>query len=203
LSELLVAPIVEGHGEFSAVRSLLQRIGYEIVGSSYIEVLRPIRRPKDLLLRRTGELHKAIDFAAVALLASSRPIERKLILILLDADDDDPPCILGPRIQQMATSHRPDMDIATVIANVEYESWFVAAAPSLAEYIGLLETDILPLKPEESRSGKGWIERRYLQAKYSESVDQPKLTSKMDLKMARENSPSFHKLCRELECRLR
>jgi hypothetical protein len=203
LSALLVAPIVEGHGEFSAVRSLLQRIGYEIIGGSYIDVLRPIRRPKDVLLRRVDELHKAIDFAAVALQASLRSIPQQLILILLDADDDDPPCILGPKVQQLATSHRPDVDIATIIANVEYESWFVAAAPSLGQYIKLLETDVLPLKPEETRSGKGWIEKRYTQAKYSESVDQPKLTAKMDLRMARDNSPSFDKLCRELECRLR
>lgn len=34
------------------------------------------------------------------------------------------------------------------------------------------------------------------------TVDQPAMTSHMDLHLARERSPSFDKLCRELERRL-
>ena len=36
-------------------------------------------------------------------------------------------------------------------------------------------------------------------AKYSESIDQAKLTAHMDLSLCRTRAPSFDKLCRELE----
>lgn len=36
-------------------------------------------------------------------------------------------------------------------------------------------------------------------ARYSETADQPKLTHSMDLMMTRDRSPSFDKLCREIE----
>lgn len=61
----------------------------------------------------------------------------------------------------------------------------------------------MPQDPESQRLGKGWIERRFKGVKYSERVDQPKMTAKLDLNMCRDNSPSFDKLCRELEACLK
>jgi predicted ATPase len=39
--------------------------------------------------------------------------------------------------------------------------------------------------------------------KYSETIDQPAMTADMDLSLCRRRSPSFDKLCRELEKRFR
>ena len=46
-----------------------------------------------------------------------------------------------------------------------------------------------------------WVADRF-KGHYSETVDQPALTAKMDLDLCRERSPSFDKLCRELGSQL-
>lgn len=95
--------------------------------------------------------------------------------------------------------HRSDIEIACVIAKVEYEMWFVAAANSLRDLLTISPDENIPLDPEADRLGKSWVADRFHAAKYSETVDQPRLTARMDLMDARQNSPSFDKLCRELE----
>ena len=82
-----------------------------------------------------------------------------LILILVDAEDD---CAkigpLGPLLLKRANRARADMDIACVIANVMYETWFVAAAASLGEYLEV-KPEENPIDPEGAGAGKGWIKR--------------------------------------------
>ena len=67
------------------------------------------------------------------------------------------------------------------------------------EYLDLDDDRELPEDPEADRSGKGWIEKRFKAVKYSETVDQPKLTAGLDLRLCRKRSPSFDELCRDLE----
>lgn len=62
-----------------------------------------------------------------------------------------------------------------------------------------LEPD--PKDLARQRCRKAWIEKRIKAPKYSETVDQPAMTAAMDLKLCRSRSPSFDKLCRELEKR--
>jgi hypothetical protein len=194
---LLVAPIVEGHGEVPAIRILLERIWWEILQGDFVRVLPAIRWPRSELIQ-ARELETAIQFAVKKLDQSQSGTDRRLILVLLDADDDLP-CVLGPQLTEMARGRRQDVDITCVVANVEYESWFVAAAPSLGMDLKL-EPGELERKPEQDRLGKGWIEKRF-RGTYKETVDQPALTAKMDLALCRSRSPSFDKLCRELEAR--
>ncbi len=124
------------------------------------------------------------------------------ILILVDAEDN---CAklgpLGPLLLGRAQLARADMDIACVVANVMYETWFVAAAPSLGEYLEIASGESIPADPESARAGKGWIKQHMKRGHYSETADQPSLTVKMDLGLCRANSKSFDKLCRELEKR--
>jgi Domain of unknown function (DUF4276) len=198
LSRLRVVPIVEGHGENESIRILLQRLWTELLHGEYVEVLQPIRS-KRLKLVQAAELERALDLAVL----KARAVESKdpwMILVLLDADDD-PPCIPGPELLSRAKAMRADADIACVIANVEYETWFVAAAQSLSRFLDLSEKDVLPETPEWDRQGKAWIRRRFTQ--YKPTADQPALTQAMDLTLCRSRSPSFDKLCRELEARLR
>ncbi len=91
------------------------------------------------------------------------------------------------------------MDIACVIANVMYETWFVAAAQSLSEYLEFSPQENIPADPEAAKAGKGWIKKHMKRGHYSETADQPSLTVKMDLALCRTRSKSFDKLCRELE----
>jgi hypothetical protein len=196
---LRVAPIVEGHGDESSVRSLLVRTWTELLGGEFIDVLRPIRGKRHQLVR-TRDLERAIGLAALNL--AEKPTEdRSLILVLLDADEDLP-CQLAPQLQAHARSVRADLDVACVLANVEYETWFVGAAASLTRFLAITPEQA-PVNPEAGRHGKGWIERHFIgPTRYSETLDQPKLTAAMDLAMCRNACPSFDKLCRELEARL-
>lgn len=201
MSRLCVAPIVEGHGEYAAVRGLSQKVWVEIVGGEYISVLQPIRRPRTLLVGSPEDLARAVDLAALKLDAGGRG-DPQLILILLDAEEDVP-CRLAPELLERARAARPDRSIRCVLAHREYETWFVAAAESLSEHLDLPTNDALPDDPESSGRGKKWIEDRFRGPKYSESIDQPRLTASFDPHLCRRRSPSFDKLCRELEAERR
>lgn len=198
MTDIVIVPIVEGHGEEASVRTLLQRIWFELLGGAHANILRPIRRPKSKLVQ-SHELSRAVELAALKL-RSLETNDPKLVLILVDADKD-PPCQLGPGILAAGLATHSDLDIACVVANVEYETWFVACASSLAPFITCRESEI-PLDPEGSGAGKRWIASRFKGIKYSETVDQPRMTAMMDLFHCRERSPSFDKLCRELAKRV-
>lgn len=201
MSRLHVAPIVEGHGEVEAIRILLSRIWTELLGGEYIDVIRPIRFPRSKLIRKEG-LTRPLKLALINLASAVESGEPAMVLILLYADRD-PACALGPEILRYATEVRSDADLSCVLAVVEYETWFVAAADSLRDYLNLPPADEIPQAPEASRLGKGWIDGHFKGTKYSETVDQPKMTDAMNLSLCRERSPSFDKLCRELEKRMR
>jgi hypothetical protein len=200
MSRLRIAPIVEGHGEDGALRILLQRVASEIFGDAYVEVSRPIRG-KRMKLVQSRELARALDLAMLKLRAAESD-DPAMILVLLDADEDLP-CQLGPDLLKLAQDHRADADIVCVVANVEYETWLVAGASSLGDYLDLTQDQDLPEEPEKRRLGKNWIQQRFRGSRsYSPTVDQPAMTSQLDLRLVRERSPSFDKLCRELEKRL-
>ncbi len=198
---LRVVPIVEGHGDVKAVPILLRRIGLELLDEQYIEVMRPIRRPRLSVVKRE-ELERAIGFAVDKLAsAHGRASRHSMVLVLLDADPDAA-CELGPKLKALAAEIRPDHDIACVLANVEYETWFVAAADSLRDVLAVPTESKALGNPEELRRGKRWIRRYFKKDSYSETSDQPSMTEKMDLRQCRKASPSFDRLCRELEKRL-
>lgn len=201
MSRLRIAPIVEGHGEEAAVRILLDQIWREIAGGEYVDVVRPIRYPRSKLVQRE-ELRRTIELAVLKLRNRPHGEDPEMVLVLLDADKD-PPCLLGPELLGWARECRPDVAVSCVLAKIEYETWFVAAAESLRERLQLAPGEAAPERPEEARAGKGWIEQRFRGVKYSETVEQPSMTAQMDLLECRRKSPSFDKLCRELEGRVR
>jgi len=47
---LRVGLIVEGQGEYKAVRTLLHRVWYELLGGDFLDVIRPFRQPQGTLL---------------------------------------------------------------------------------------------------------------------------------------------------------
>ena len=186
---LRIASIVEGDGEEGSLHVLLERIGYELLGAEFIDVLQPDRKRKNRLVKDIdGELSKAVSLAARGLVKRGGDGLPTLILILLDEDDDCAKTI-APNMNGVARAARSDFRSACVVAVKEYETWFVAAAQSLAQYL-VLGTDDPPADPEGQRCGKGWIEARYRGRKqgrkYSPTVDQPRMTAAMDLRVCRE-----------------
>ncbi|WP_295432656.1 hypothetical protein [uncultured Thiodictyon sp.] len=126
------------------------------------------------------------------------------ILVVLDADDE---CQvrssgdgLGPALLARARTVAPDMPLAVVIANREYEAWFLASLTALRA-AGLLPSDRLPdpLRPEVPRDCKGLIER-LLGCSYEERVHQLRLTGGLTFSPgAAARSASYGKLLRDLD----
>jgi len=202
VSSLRIVPIVEGHGEVQALPILLRRVWTELLGGVFTDVLAPIRSHRDQLTQaENAALHKAVSLAAEKLRSADRVPMPGLILILIDAEDDLA-CSLGPELLNRARGYRSDTDVTCVIANHCYETWFAASADSLRNHLDLTNDLQLPVDPEQENLRKSWISRRIRRAKYSETVDQARLTAAMDLALCRANSRSFDKLCRELEGRL-
>jgi hypothetical protein len=173
-------------------------------------VLKPIRIPRSKLLTisqgdrcvipNAAELTRAVEYAAKRLRARDANPLPGLILILFDTNGDCA-ATLAPAVLQCAAARAPNYEIACVLPNPEYETWFVGAAESLEDYLKLSPDDPIPDNPESQKSRKGWIEKRFKRVKYSETADQPVLTARMDLDLCRKRCPSFDKLCRELEKR--
>lgn len=185
-----IAPIVEGQGEVEAVPLLLRRLWSEMLGASGLEVLKPVRQPR-LRLVQAEHLMRAV---ALALLKLGN--DGGLVLLLIDHDPAlEPPCELAPALTRIVRRERSDADFACVLANPEYETWFAAAADSL---VAAADLPGLPSDVEAARMKKAWV-RQHLRPTYSPTVDQPALTGRMDLRLCRRRSPSFDKLCRELE----
>jgi hypothetical protein len=201
MSRPRVAPIVEGHGEVASVRILLDRVWRELLAGEFIDVLSPIRQPRGRLVLKEN-LHKAVRLALNKLSNPLVPDVPALMLLLIDADEDCP-AELGPRLLRDAREVCAGANVACVLANLEYETWFVAAAESLKKYLDLTRDLALPESPEESGQKKSWVEQRFRGTKHSETQDQPAMTDAMDLALCRRRAPSFDKLCRELERRLR
>ena len=183
-----IVPIVEGDGEVRAVRTLIVRTAEAVAPNVYVNVARPIRVKRNLVVK-PNELEKQIRLAA----SKGGPDCR--ILVLLDADRDCP-AELGPQLLSRAQRERNDRKIAVVIAKAEFEAWFVAAAPSLIGARGLTANVMAPADPESLGSPKKWINDRMQGGRYRETTHQATLTSLFDLPMARTAAPSFDKMCR-------
>lgn len=196
MSGVGIVTIVEGEGEENALPLLLRRIANEIL-QRYDVTFPPGR------VHNRGDLicPGGIENILERTVARTRGADR--ILILLDADDDCP-ASLGPQLQRRAAAARPDKQVAVVLANREYEAWFLAAAASVAGHRGLADDLIAPADPEKPRGCKEWLSKRRTDGKpYRPTVDQAALTAVLDLALARSNAPSFDKLCREVERLLR
>ncbi|MEA1950239.1 MAG: DUF4276 family protein, partial [Planctomycetota bacterium] len=123
----------------------------------------------------------------------------RAILILLDADDDCP-ARLGPDMLRRAVAARSDVPIGVVLAKREFESWFLAAASSIAGQCELFSDLPEVPNPEGPRNAKGWLSSNMPEYKiYKPRTEQKALARVFDIELARKNSPSFDKCYREIE----
>lgn len=186
-----IACIVEGHGEVEALPVLLRRFFVELNSPIWPEILPPIRVSASKLLK-TGELEKAVEFAA------RKAGEQGAVFILLDCDDGCP-ATEGPQLLARALAQRSDVPLGLVLAKCEYEAWFLASAESLRGHRKLPDNLEPPHDPEGIRGAKYWLSVRMPPNNpYSETVDQAALTSLFDLQLARTRSNSFDKCYREI-----
>lgn len=185
-----VAAIVEGDGEVAALPVLLRRVGEWRTPDSYTQILPPIRVHRDRFLNRDEEFRRFL------LLAAAKCGEDGWILILLDADDDCP-AERGPQILERAQRIVPHRRVSVVLANREYEAWFIAAAESLDGQRGFTFDPLDAINAETPRDAKGWIKARMVSRSYGETTDQAAFSAVMNLQQAFDRSRSFRKLCAE------
>jgi len=187
-----IASVVEGEGEIAALPVVLRRLMFDMQIWN-ADIQRPFLMDRGRLVKRGG-LEAAVDGLARRL----PPAAPGGILVVIDADDDCP-AALGPALLKRAEVVRPDRRIAVVLANREFEAWFIAAAPSLCGRAGLPDDLASPEDCEQPRDCKGWLSRRRNDGgSYRPRVDQPALADAFDMDMARVNAPSFDKFCRDI-----
>ena len=183
-----VACIVEGHSEVASLPILLERLNTRSAPERYVTIARPpVRVSKDGFLNRESEFTRYLRLAAAKVLPGEG------VLVLLDADKDCP-ATRGPEILERARAVVPDRRVSVVLANREYEAWLIAGAGSLDRVDGALGDEWLD--PDTVLGAKAWLDRR-MSSGYSTRVDQPRLTSAVDLDVVERASRSFRKLLAE------
>ena len=77
------------------------------------------------------------------------------------------------------------LHVACAMPHPMFETWFAAAASSLAGVNDLPADLTTPANPEDNGLGKGWLKKQ-LSRKYIEPVDQLRFTAGMDLALCRQ-----------------
>jgi Domain of unknown function (DUF4276) len=182
---VIIQPIVEGQGEVAAVPVLLRRLRDEAQAWG-LEVGKPHRRLRSQLVKKDS-LQTAVQVAALRDDCAG-------ILVLLDADDDCPK-ELAPTLEQWVREAAGGKACVVVMANREYEAWFLASIETLRGTAGILPDAASHPEPEIPRDAKGELERRMPSSvSYSPTVDQAALTARLDLEIAYRSCRSFRKL---------
>ena len=125
------------------------------------------------------------------------------ILILMDADKH---CALhiATDLSQRIIAMQSKVPVAIVIANCEYEAWFLASLETIAgqdlEGRPGLPTGLTHPGEVESLVGvKGWLTRQLPEGRiYKPTQDQLAMTRLIDTEKARHRSRSFRRLCHAL-----
>ena len=183
--------VVEGHGEVQAAPVLVRRILHSRLGRYDIGVGRPIRMSRSRVGPQFPDLDRQVQLAAS---------DSDAVLVIFDADDDCP-ASLGPTLLERATAAAPaPIPISVVLANQEYEAWFLASLETLRGKCGVAVDAVPPREPEAIRGAKQRLARAMAPGTYySETVDQARMSAELDLDVARAGSLSFDKLYRDLE----
>ena len=182
----MIQLIVEGAGEVEAVPVLLRRLAVEL-GVPQAQFGRPIRRTRSQLVQRQDLDH------ALALARLQRNCEA--VFILFDADDLCPKTEANP-LRDLVRELARDLPVSLVVANREYEAWFLASQETLGA------SRPYPHDPDLKRGAKEELERR-LGIYYDERADQPKFSARLDFRLTYERSRSFKKLVQEFHRLLR
>lgn len=188
----MILPVVEGHGEMTAVPVLIRRIVAAYSPETAVAVAKPIRVKRDLLLKEQG-IENAVELAA----RQTSPEDG--ILVLIDADDADCVATLAEELRSRARACRPDRHIRVVVANREFEAWFLASAPSLASRRGLPAVLDSPDNPEAIRDAKRWLSDRAARGQsYKPTIDQAAFAQLFDMDLAYARARSFRKFVQDV-----
>jgi Domain of unknown function (DUF4276) len=207
MAKYVIVPIVEGRGEVDAVPILLRgwlkfrkyrTVEVHSAGPVYAGGKGNIAAAHDPILGKGVE-----HYVRLAWLRQPRV---DVILILLDADKDCPAALAAALFARAPTMIPPNFPIDVVVANTEYEAWFLAAFPS-ARFRRALEVQGFRLRQRSLPRGmdveaiadcKARIET-LVDVSYKPTKHQPALTQVLPFSRGMtRRSRSFRKLIKEL-----
>jgi hypothetical protein len=180
----VILPFVEGQSEEEAIRVLLRRL-LDRLGRHEVQIARPFR-VKRYQVVRPRELERALR------LGTQDRGNVSAVLVLLDADDDDPHALesaLHDRCRQVT-----DLPSAVVAAQRELEAWFLGCKDALRGFRGIRADANAPQDPEAIRGAKERLTRNMEGGRrYVEVDDQPAFAARMDLDLALQRCASFRR----------
>lgn len=177
----VVASVVEGHSEVSALPVLIRRLAAR--RGAFPQCPKPFRRPR-------SEFDDPDRIAAAARVAGARVHGPGGVLILVDSDDD---CAVRLRERLDQALSPVAVRSAVVVAVREYEAWLLAGLSSLSGHRLVRDDAVCPEHPEAVRGAKKVLSRHMVE-KYRSTLHQEKLTSAVDLEVALSNSRSLRRL---------
>ena len=201
----IIVPIVEGYGEERAVPCLIRQWLRHRRFHNFFDV----HADHAINAKGCGRLKARYDrFRHLGIehyVQAAMRLHPDAIIVILDADEE---CLkpsqgpgLGPKLLARAKPLVGSTPISVVVANREYEAWFLANISSLRSS-GMFPNRMVlseQLAPERPRDCKG-IVSRLMGRRYEETIDQLNLTKKLPFSpRAAHRSPSFGKLLRDLE----
>lgn len=183
-----IVPIVEGQAEVESVPILVRRVLARL-DANHVGIARPFRVKRNKMVR-PGELERAIE------LAVRDRRDAAAVIIILDSDDDCP-AELGSALLQRSVN-ATTKPVGVVLAQREFEAWFLGAKESLRGKRGIRNDAVPPPEPEAVRGAKEELTRNMQGKRYLEVDDQPALAAEIDIDSAMQRCPSFDKLLREI-----
>jgi uncharacterized protein DUF4276 len=171
-----------------AVPELLRRLQVEC-GAFSLTFDRPIRRKRADFAREEG-IRRAVQ------LAKKRERGCEGLLVVFDGDRDCPKT-LAPRVHAWIQIESPGLPAEVVIAQHEFEAWFLGSLESLRGQRGIRQDAPSPSLPESVRGAKERLARHMGRGnRYVERADQPALTARFDLAAAYRTCRSFRRMVR-------
>ena len=179
-----LVPIVEGKGDVEAVPLLLRRLASEYGSPVPVEIDTALRMKRSQIVKR-DPIQRMVQ------LAKRRGGDG--IMIIFDSDDDCP-IKLAPEITKWADQVTIGTPCVTVMANREFEAWFLASIETLRGKRGIrIDAKSHPY-PESPRNAKRALKDRMRRGRgYSETTDQAAFAATFSMIAAYSKCRSFRK----------
>lgn len=183
----MIVPLVEGDGDAAAVPVLLRRIIQAYYPDALgIQVGRPlVAHGRTRLL---GEYGKFLGYAR------AKGGQCRGVLVLLDADEDCPKDLACELAGRALACNLP-YPLAVVVARCEYEAWLLASASEMKDRLPRADRVKVPADLEGVRNPKSLLTEMMGPGRaHKETIDQARLSAKLNLSLAEENCRSFRRL---------
>lgn len=192
-----IFPIVEGHGEVKAVPEIIRRIAFELNYPIDCNVLQSYRLSRGKIIRFGDDLDKVIRLGELKI-QSADGIGG--VLVIIDSDDDCPFDLYSSFIL-FKNARTFQVPVCFVSAKMEYEAWFISCAEQMRAHRTVRDDAESHPDPENVRDAKGYFNREILidGVNYSETIDQVKYSSIIDISCVYDKCRSFKKIYKEVD----